>query len=232
MRKFTDLTGQRHNKLTITERYWSEKRKKYLWKANCDCGGIKTGIDSGNWKLNSYSNCGCRKTPDLVIGSKFNDWTLLDKDLIGRKRYWCVCVCGNKAWVSKTDLQYNKSKSCMACGHKNSRKPDFQAAFNMVRRVYKRNAKNKNRNWNIDSVFMDMIIRPCHYCNAAPSSCITLSYASFWYNGIDRINNDEGYELDNVVTCCTYCNLAKRGMKYEDFIAWLDQVAKYRSSKL
>ena len=37
-------------------------------------------------------------------------------------------------------------------------------------------------------------------------------------NGIDRINNELGYVLDNCESCCYDCNIAKRVMIKDDFI--------------
>ncbi|ABT15061.1 hypothetical protein NY2A_B662R [Paramecium bursaria Chlorella virus NY2A] len=38
-------------------------------------------------------------------------------------------------------------------------------------------------------------------------------------NGIDRVNNDVGYTVENCVSCCGDCNFAKRSSTAEDFIA-------------
>ena len=43
----------------------------------------------------------------------------------------------------------------------------------------------------------------------------------FVYNGVDRVNNGFGYEEGNAVPCCRTCNVAKRDMAVEDFLAWI-----------
>lgn len=46
--------------------------------------------------------------------------------------------------------------------------------------------------------YTKLIILPCYYCeNPMPESMGT---------GLDRIDNDKGYHLDNVLTCCGDCN--------------------------
>lgn len=50
------------------------------------------------------------------------------------------------------------------------------------------------------------------------------------YNGIDRIDNSKGYNLDNCVTCCTQCNTAKMQETEEDFKKWIIDV--YNNLKL
>jgi hypothetical protein len=42
--------------------------------------------------------------------------------------------------------------------------------------------------------------RPCHYCGGS------LPPAG---SGLDRLDNTKGYHLDNVVPCCTTCNLMR-----------------------
>lgn len=45
------------------------------------------------------------------------------------------------------------------------------------------------------------------------------------YNGIDRIDNQKGYSLDNVVACCRICNNAKSDMTVHEFHSWIMRIA-------
>ena len=54
--------------------------------------------------------------------------------------------------------------------------------------------------------------KPCYYCG---DSIDTI--------GIDRKDNSRGYELDNIVSCCTFCNKAKNIYTTEYF---LDKIKK------
>jgi hypothetical protein len=44
------------------------------------------------------------------------------------------------------------------------------------------------------------------------------------YNGIDRVDNFKGYEIDNCVPCCYICNYAKRDMSKDQFLAWVKRI--------
>ncbi len=71
----------------------------------------------------------------------------------------------------------------------------------------------------------------CFYCGAAPS-CAFSSHVKygpkrrctgtcpnvFYYNGLDRLDSDQGYELHNVVPCCGACNRAKRDRSVDQFV--------------
>lgn len=52
----------------------------------------------------------------------------------------------------------------------------------------------------------------------------------FKYNGLDRIDNSVGYTEDNCVPCCAVCNRAKNSMGYNEFIEYLDDLIKFRTS--
>lgn len=47
----------------------------------------------------------------------------------------------------------------------------------------------------------------CHYCGTPPDPL----------SGIDRVNNDEGYTTNNVVSCCGYCNRMKNKYSEDHF---------------
>ena len=65
---------------------------------------------------------------------------------------------------------------------------------------YKRSATKRGYLFLLDyDEFCDLVSQPCYYCDK-----IDLPY-----NGIDRIDNSMGYELNNCVPCCCVCNRMK-----------------------
>lgn len=56
---------------------------------------------------------------------------------------------------------------------------------------------------------------PCYYCGYEIKTC-----------GIDRVDNAKGYDLDNLKTCCRWCNAMKSNMSQRDFIALCVAVAR------
>lgn len=67
------------------------------------------------------------------------------------------------------------------------------------------------------ALFDDLISDCCFYCGAHPSPI----------NGIDRVDNEKGYEYGNVVTACRRCNLAKRDVGLGDFAQWATQLSAH-----
>jgi 2-iminoacetate synthase ThiH len=44
------------------------------------------------------------------------------------------------------------------------------------------------------------------------------------YNGIDRVDNDKGYLLNNCVGACKFCNFAKKQSDLIGFKEWIDRI--------
>ena len=64
---------------------------------------------------------------------------------------------------------------------------------------YKRSSTQKGRSFNLSlKEFETLWQKDCSYCGR---SIITI--------GIDRVDSSVGYQIDNVVSCCTVCNRLK-----------------------
>lgn len=51
-------------------------------------------------------------------------------------------------------------------------------------------------------------------------------------NGIDRINNKEGYTLDNCRSCCADCNFMKKDMDHDDFLLQCGLIAHQHKKRI
>ena len=51
------------------------------------------------------------------------------------------------------------------------------------------------------------------------------------YNGIDRVDNKIGYELDNCVSCCIKCNKAKSYFGQDEFLNHIKKIYKHSIEK-
>lgn len=102
---------------------------------------------------------------------------------------------------------------------------------------YRKSAKQRDFSFTLTpSEFANIIDQHCHYCGAGPSlkafGVVRMATknvnGNFTYTGIDRKDSSRGYELNNCLPCCKTCNFAKNDMSYDEFIAYLDRLAKFR----
>ena len=148
---------------------------------------------------------------------------------LNNKTYWNFkCDCGSIKSFRIDDIIYSTKSHC-GC-EKIKTKIPFKSSFNAYLRMYKKSAKKRNYNFNLtNDFFYFLILDNCHYCGVEPSK----NYLNngYFFNGIDRIENKKGYEINNVVTCCETCNKAKRDLSYNDFIKWINKLINNQKSK-
>lgn len=104
--------------------------------------------------------------------------------------------------------------------------PFGTASRNKIYAEYRNQAKKRGYAFELSiEKFVELTSQDCHYCGAEPQPrplCQTERYnGAYVLNGLDRIDNTQGYTTDNVLTCCRQCNWAKGTASYDDFIAWL-----------
>jgi hypothetical protein len=55
--------------------------------------------------------------------------------------------------------------------------------------------------------------------------------ASYIYNGVDRVNNDFGYSIDNCVSCCKVCNRMKGKKTVAEFVAFCSAISDLQKKR-
>jgi len=70
--------------------------------------------------------------------------------------------------------------------------------------------------------FNELILTPCFYCKYSKDGEV---------NGLDRLNNNEGYTEENCVACCGPCNMLKGSQHPQEFIDKLLAIYKYATQK-
>lgn len=87
---------------------------------------------------------------------------------------------------------------------------------------YKINAERRNLEFKISkNEFNETLLKKCFYCgNTNISNQI----------GIDRIINDQGYHLPNMVSCCKICNKMKKKYESNEFITKIKNIISIRKN--
>lgn len=83
----------------------------------------------------------------------------------------------------------------------------WKASENGKYHKYKESARSKGYVFelNFDS-FKLVYNQSCHYCGKERSK------------GIDRIDSNGGYSMNNILPCCRTCNVMKMAHSYDDFL--------------
>jgi hypothetical protein len=178
-----------------------------------------------------------------------------------RSQWLFKCECGNTRISKASAVVKGFIKSCKKCTEKeyksaqgargrNKRYEPKEASFRAKASNIKAHAKVRNIPWELTLEQASEILKMnCYFSGHAPSNQYntfknrsakqTLKYekenvlerGEILYNGIDRLNSDLGYTVENSVPCCTFCNIAKNDRPAEEFITWLDQLVEFRSKK-
>lgn len=167
-----------------------------------------------------------------LIGRKFNRYTILE--LVHKHDkpcYLCRCDCGNEKVCQFVDLFYGTVKSCGCLQKENQRlklqKPKGFAAVTQLMISYKWAARTRGLLFDISrESFIEITSSNCFYCGSPPSKIKMRDRAngSYTYNGIDRLDSSKGYIKDNIVPCCSMCNVMKLHHDIDDFLNHIKKI--------
>lgn len=139
--------------------------------------------------------------------------------------------CGQAANVKQHNGQPTRkfcNKACARQYYRTTRKSRLEAgveagelygkpAYEYYYNRYRISAENRGISFCLSlDEFRQFWQLPCYYC-ASPIQSV----------GIDRKDNEIGYEVSNCLPCCTTCNLMKRGMDDNQYITHCKVVAGY-----
>ncbi len=150
------------------------------------------------------------------------------KDSIGTGKIWWMVECTNCKTISRRRKDYKPG--CVNCYSL----PKGYTGLTVLMSRYRLSCKDKSFSFELNrEQFRDLTSTDCHYCGVEPKKPVGRENGSSWgeyfYNGIDRKDNNLGYIYSNCLSCCTMCNIMKSDMSYCEFIAWIDRIVKKRN---
>jgi hypothetical protein len=119
--------------------------------------------------------------------------------------------CGDESWGRPSRL----SRECIACRGYVVKHPDEETRqLHLTYRNIKNSARQRGHEFTLTKEeFMWLMDRDCFWCGDKPS-------------GIDRMNNTQGYTMNNAVPSCKRCNVAKNDMTMTEWSEWLARITK------
>lgn len=168
--------------------------------------------------------------------------------IIGGNDWIVKCTkCGKEQQQSIANMKKHKKDTCFYCEHPDSMK----AAFNRTRldqmpideRIYTYYKNKIERDNNLPGKkqkpfeltleeFSKLIHSDCAYCGTPPTSDNIWNKSGkrkcdenlIYVNGIDRIDSDKGYTVDNCVPCCPMCNRMKLDFTLDSFYKQIEKI--------
>jgi hypothetical protein len=168
--------------------------------------------------------------------------------------YICVCECGEQCSVKSYSILNGKQVSC-GCYQKEQhikrltgepnkgRKLGGLPSFRYLWHTYNRNARKRDIEFSLtEEQFQKLTKGICYFCGQEPNREVKhhltrrnkklYNYNNHYlHNGVDRLDNNKGYTLDNCVSCCRTCNVAKGTQTEKDFLDWITKVYNYNKDK-
>lgn len=149
----------------------------------------------------------------------------------------CLCDCGKVIEIATNTFNSGKQISC-GCFHKENSskrmrqtmsKPEGVSITNQLFAHYKIAAKTRNLTFKISFRYFKQLIQdPCFYCGEIKRNKRLIKQKhrnfEFGFNGLDRVNSNNGYTIKNVVPCCVICNYAKHTLPKQEFFNWTKQL--------
>lgn len=151
----------------------------------------------------------------------------------GLVRWNCLCKCGKRTIVPGQRLRDGKTKSC-GCLRASPRVTGSESGFRGLYSNIRNNAHQRGHDFALTADEVRKLTKaPCHYCGIAPCQVWKptrknkVEEGAYFYNGIDRLDSNKGYVIDNVVTCCGVCNTAKNDLPLKCFLDWLKRAYEW-----
>ena len=247
MPRLIDETGNQYGRLIVLDRAESNKHGQPLWRCRCECGR-EVEVVGSSLRRGRMRSCGCLRKEKAVInevGKTYGRLTVLGR--VGtnnhRKATWqCRCECGKIVTVCGSSLRNGDTQSCGCLRNEKASErvraralPTGETAFNQLILQMKHGARRRDYIWDLtNNQVRQLTSQSCFYCGMKPfqhRASVPGRNGTYVYNGLDRIDNTQGYLLENVVPCCGRCNKAKNIMTTEEFKAWVCRIYEHFGSE-
>lgn len=145
----------------------------------------------------------------------------------GRFTVLCECLnCGEITERRYDHLVRNNPEHCKKCVKETYRHPERMTPLNRHFSNFKSSAKTRNLLWELSLEEFEKVSKEnCFYCGEPAHELRSLSwagrnkstYVKYIANGIDRIDSNKGYSINNIVSCCPTCNIMKNKFSLDVF---------------
>lgn len=150
------------------------------------------------------------------------------------------CDCGREVERTVLCVRAGDTSSCgclrndspaIKAAHVNKRLQYGESSFRGLYKNYRNRAAAAGLEFSLTiDDFRLLTSQSCHYCGEAPFQAFISNHQShgeYIYIGVDRLDNESGYRLNNVVSCCIHCNRAKGKLSSTQFLTLIQKISKH-----
>lgn len=171
-----------------------------------------------------------------LVGKRFGRLIVIKRSYPNNKwneiMWLCKCNCGKETIVNGCNLRSGMTRSCGCLKNEMTgalNRIDFGvASMRSLISAYKISARKRGVKYELtEEQFKEITQKDCYYCGVKPSNVFghgSSNNGKYIYNGIDRVDNNKGYTMDNVVPCCKVCNFRKKTATLHEFKDWIRKV--------
>jgi hypothetical protein len=231
MNTFDDLTGMTFGNWKVIKRVENYAKGMTVWRCRCSCGTLRDVLRI-SLKSGKSKSCGCighsiKYNPGQIVGG----FKIISKTT---KKYcnqnvWKVQCLRCKSIVERGQGVFS-GKFVQTCGCLRKKSPGESGA-NLLFKTYKWGAAQRGIVFTLTrEQFLKITKENCKYCGSPPNQVsgssrkINGHNGNYIYNGVDRVNNLEGYTIENSVSACGDCNRIKSSDTYKDFIRKIEKI--------
>lgn len=128
---------------------------------------------------------------------------------------------GLNNWCKSCEKEYSKKYRENTKEERKEYNKNYGQTINGKYNDYKHSAQKRNIKFNLTiEQFISFWQKQCFYCGSEIKTI-----------GLDRINNNIGYELTNCCACCERCNRAKLCMSIDEWENYLKNLLRYQAIK-
>jgi len=134
-------------------------------------------------------------------------------------------------------FDFAMSRSSTGSRARFNKRKSMKSLINKLFLKQKWHAKRRGLSWLIDfKQWHRLVTSDCYLCAKPPMNafkCGSLKHQHglvFKYQGLDRVDNSIGYELDNIAPCCKICNSIKSNRSIDEFIDHISLILKNKKA--
>jgi hypothetical protein len=230
--------GDRFNLLVAVRREGRDRHGHTQWVFKCDCGNERI-ITVAHVKAGHAKSCGCFRNstglPPVIQGAKFGHWTAIRE--IGwdegknNKKWLFRCDCGTERVRHAASAKYRGGAQSCGC----TRKPTIdKLRIDLIFKTIRRGSVKRGIPFAITKSDIRRLAEAQGWkcVRTGISLDLTTNVGSKRPFGptIDRIDNERGYEPDNIQLVCNLYNFCKNEFTDEDVLTFASALVEHSLS--